>query len=118
MKRTGLFLRKIWLPGVYGRLAFLLFTLSLLTLYFYVIGNFQGFSDATMVLLLRMESWILVAGTLVSIVSTVVYACTFWYRRYYAVVRIIISVLMMACCFVLYFLVALLQAFMLSYPEM
>ena len=47
MKRLYKLKRDIWLPWFLTRLVFFLFVLSVTVFFLYIIGNFQGFADAT-----------------------------------------------------------------------
>ena len=108
-------LRRIWLPSFFGRLTFLLFSLSLLTLFFYIVGNSQGFTDETLLFLFTVESWTLALGALVGIFSTVAYAVTLPFRNSLQLDRIIFSGAAALFSILLYLGMALLQAFMESY---
>ena len=107
--------RKIWLPSLLGRITFLMFALSLLALYFYVVGNAQGFTDGTLLFLLVVESWILALGALAGVFSALAYTVTLPFRKQLKLDRIILSGMSAAFSLLLYLLVALLQAFMESY---
>lgn len=115
MAKGSLRLRRIWLPSLFGRLTFLLFTLSLLTLYFYIVGNSQSFSDRTLIFLFAVESWILALCALAGVFSTVTYALTIPFRNKLQLDRIIFSGAASVFSVLLYLVVALLQAFMDSY---
>lgn len=93
----------------------LLFALSLLTLYFYIIGNAQGFTDETLYFILIAESWILALSTLAGLFSTVSFAVTLPFRQKLKLDRIVFSGMAAALSLLLYLVVALLQAFMESY---
>ncbi len=107
--------RRIWLPGVYSRLAVLFFSLSLLALYFYLIGNTQGFTDATLHFLLRVESWILILSFLTAVFAVLSHVVLTPFRRGFKVGRILFPVLGALLSMLLYLLVTLLQAFMTSF---
>ncbi len=47
MKRLNKLKRDIWLPWFLTRLVVFLFVLSVSVFFLYIIGNFQGFADAT-----------------------------------------------------------------------
>jgi hypothetical protein len=115
MAKGLLRLRRIWLPSFFGRLTFLLFSLSLLTLYFYVVGNSQGFTDRTLIFLFAVESWTLAICALSAVFSTVAYAATLPFRNRLQLDRIIFSAAAAIFSVLLYLVVALLQAFMESY---
>ena len=115
MPFLGFRVRRIWLPSVFGRLTFLLFSLSLLTLYFYVVGNAQGFSDRTLLFLFAVESWNLALCAVAGVFSTVAYAVTLPLRNRLHLDRIVFSALASAMSLLLYLVMALLQAFMESY---
>lgn len=89
--------------------------LSLLALYFYVLGNAQGFTDTTLFYLLNVESLLLGLCTLAGIFSAIAYAVTLPFRNKLKIDRIILSAMGAAVSLLLYLLVALLQAFMNSY---
>jgi hypothetical protein len=107
--------RKIWISSVFGRLTFLLFFMSLLTLYVYVVGNRQGFADETLMFLFLVESWMLALCALTGVFSTLSYALTLPFRSRMRLDRIIFSGAASMFSILLYLVVALLQAFMDSY---
>jgi len=115
MAKGSLKLRRIWLPSFYGRLTLLLFLLSLLILYFYIVGNSQGFVDKTLSFLFILESWILSFCALAGIFSTISYAVTLPLRNRLQLDRIILSAAASLFSVILYLLVAIIQAFMDSY---
>jgi len=108
-------LRKIWLPSFYGRLTLLLFMLSLLVLYFYVVGNSQGFADRTLLFLFTVESWTLALCAISGVFSVITYALTLPVRQQLQLDRIILSAAASLFSVLLYMVVAILQAFMDSY---
>jgi len=105
----------MWLPSFLGRFTSLLFALSLLTLYFYVIGNLQGFTDTTLFFLFAMLSWILGLCTVFGFLSSLLYALSIPLRNRLYLDRIIIYAVISLFSIILYLLIALLQAFMESY---
>ena len=107
--------RRLWLPSFYGRLTFLLFLLSLLVMYFYIVGNFQGFSDKTLVFLFAVESWVLSLCALAGVFSTITYIVTLKLRNQLYIDKIILSAAASIFSVLFYLLVAILQAFMESY---
>lgn len=115
MRRSSAHSRRIWLPSVLGRITFLLFALSLLALYFYIIGNGQQFTDTTLFYLLNVESLLLGLCVLTGVISAVAYAVTLPFRKKLKIDRIVFSVMASAFSLLLYLLVALLQAFMENY---
>jgi len=115
MAKRNIIFRQLWLPGLLGRVTFLLLMLSLLSLYFYVVGNIQGFSDDTLFFLFSVESWTLALCALAGVFSAVSYAVTLPFRRKLYLDRIILSGLASALSLLLYLGVALLRAFMESY---
>ena len=115
MSRPFFGVRRIWLPSVFGRLTFLLFLLSLLTLYFYVVGNVQGFTDRTLLFLFSVESWTFSLCALAGVFSAVAYAVTLPFRSRPMLDRIIFSGLASALSLLLYLGTALLKAFMQAY---
>lgn len=115
MAKGTIRLRRIWLPSFFGRLTFLLFSSSLLTLYFYLIGNSQGFTDRTLIFLFAVESWTLALCALAGVFSTIIYAATVPFRHQLQLGRIIFSGAASVFSVLLYLIVALLQAFMESY---
>ncbi len=115
MAKGSFGLRRIWLPSFYGRLTLLLFLLSLLVLYFYVVGNSQGFADRTLLFLFTVESWTLALGAFSGFFSVVSYALTIPLRQQRQLDRIILSASASLFSILLYMVVAILQAFMDSY---
>lgn len=115
MAKGSIRLRRIWLPSFFGRLTFLLFSLSLLTLYFYLIGNSQGFTDRTLIFLFSVESWSLALCALTGVFSTIIYALTVPFRNRLQLGRILFSGAASIFSVLLYLIVALLQTFMDSY---
>ena len=107
--------RRFWLPSFYGRFTFLLFLLSLLVLYFYVVGNAQGFADRTLVFLFTVESWTLAVCALSGMFSTVSYAVMIPVRKRIQLGRILLSAGASLFSVLLYLLVAIIEAFMDSY---
>jgi len=89
--------------------------LSLLVLYFYVVGNSQGFADRTLLFLFTVESWTLALCAISGIFSVITYALTLSVRPHLQLDRIILSASASLFSVVLYMLVAILQAFMDSY---
>ena len=85
-------LQRLWLPSVLGRLSFLLLVVSLLILYFYVIGNLQGFTDRTLLFLFAVESWTLAFSSLAAVFSAISYAATLQFRYRLKLGRIVLSV--------------------------
>ena len=116
MRRRAAQSRRIWLPGLLGRITILQFLLSFLALYFYIVGNAQGFTDRTLLFLLNIESWILILGAIAGVFSAVAYAVTLPLRNRLKIDRIVFSGFGAALSLLLYLLVALLQAFMEAYP--
>jgi len=92
--------------------------LSLLILYFYIVGNSQGFADKTLLFLFTVESWTLALCALSGVFSTISYAATLPMRKKLQLDRIILSAAASAFSVLLYLLVAILQAFMDSYKIM
>ncbi len=115
MHLYGIHFRRIWLPSIFGKLTFLLFSISLLTLYFYVIGNAQGFSDQTMLFLFSVESWNLALCTISGVFATVAYAVTIPMRNRLLLDHIVFSALAAMLSLLLYLGLALLQSFMEAY---
>ena len=115
MAKGSFRLRRIWLPSFFGRLTFLLFSLSLLTLYFYLVGNSQGFTDVTLLFLIAVESWTLALCALSGVFAAIIYAATIPFRNRLQLDRIIFSGAASIFSILLYLGVALLQAFMESY---
>jgi hypothetical protein len=113
-KRTAR-IRRIWLPSFFGRLTFLLFALSLLTLYFFIVGNLQGFADSTLLFLFSVESWTLALCSITGALSTIYYAASIALRNRLQIDRIVLSAAASAVSIILYLVMALLQAFMESY---
>ncbi len=107
--------RRIWLPSIYGRLSFLLFSLSLLVLYFYGVGNAQRLTDATLIFLLRVESWVLILSFLSAVFSLLSNIITLPFQKKFRLSRILFSALGAVFSILLYLLVTLLQAFMTGY---
>ncbi len=89
--------------------------LSLLTLYFYIVGNSQGFADNTLLFLFSVESWTLALCALSGVFSTISYAATLSMHRKLQLDRIIFSAAASVFSVFLYLLMAILQAFMDSY---
>ncbi len=108
-------LQRLWLPSVLGRLTFLLLVVSLLILYFYLIGNLQGFTDRTLMFLFAVESWTLALCSLAAVFSAVAYAATLPFRYRLKLGRIVLSVAAAILSLALYLGMALLQAFMKPY---
>lgn len=115
MRAVSVHPRRIWLPSLLSRITFLLFALSLLALYFYIVGNAQGFTDSTLLVILNIQTWNLALCALSGVFSAVSYAITLPFRNKLKLDRIILSGLAAAFSLLLYLLVALLQAFMESY---
>ena len=115
MSRRPYRYRSIWLPSVFGRLTVLFFSVALLTLYVYVVGNLQGFTDETLIVLFAAESWTLAACAVLGVFSTVSYAVTLPLRARLHLDRIVFSGILSAASLFLYLGVALLQAFMDRY---
>ncbi len=108
-------LRRIWLPSFFGRLTFLSFSLSLLTLYFYIVGNSQGFTDDTLLFIFAVESWTLALCALSGVFSTISYAVTLPMRKRLQLDRLFFSAAASIFSVLLYLIFAILQAFMDSY---
>jgi len=107
--------RRIWLPSFLGRFTSLLFALSLLILYFYVIGNLQGFTDTTLFFLLAALSWTLGLCTVFGVFSSLLYVLSIPLRNRLYLDRIIIYGAMSLFSILFYLVIALLQAFMEFY---
>lgn len=108
-------IRRIWLPSMLGRLTSLLMGFSLLTLYFYLLGNAQGFTDRTLIILFNIELWILSMTTTLGMLSAISYLATLPFREKTQLIPIVFSMLAAVLSLVLYLGVALLQAFMDGY---
>lgn len=115
MTRNRIKIRRIWLPGILGRITLLLMSMSLLTLYFYLAGNAQGFTDSTLVILLNIESWILSFTAMAGACSTLSYLLTLPPHNRTQLPQIIFSVLATILSTALYIGVGLLQAFLDGY---
>jgi hypothetical protein len=89
--------------------------LSLLILYFYIVGNLQGFTDRTLLFLFAVESWSLALCALAGVFSAISYALTLPMRKKMQLYRILFSAAASVFSVLLYLLVAVLQAFMDSY---
>ena len=84
-------------------------------MYFYVVGNFQGFSDNTLVFLFAVESWILSLCAITGVFSTITYIATLKFRNQLFIDKIILSAAASIFSVLFYLLVAILQVFMESY---
>ncbi|MCG8453410.1 MAG: hypothetical protein MI717_09550 [Spirochaetales bacterium] len=116
MAKSRAKIKQIWLPSVLGRLTILFFILSLLIFYFYVVGNGQGFADATLFFLMDLESWVLALGALAGMFSALAYGMSAPFRNRLYFDRILLSGLASAFCLLMYLGMALLGAFLESYP--
>lgn len=115
MKTRSFRSRQIWLPSFFGRLTFLLTVLSLITLYVYLVGNLQGFTDRTLIILFEIESWILVLTGISGVFSTLSYVITVPFRNRLRLDRIVFSGMAAVLGLLLYLGVALVRAFMSGY---
>jgi len=64
--------QKLWLPRILSRINLYFFLMSLTVFFLYVIGNFQGFSDSTILLVFRFMDlffYIFLAATLGNLIS-------------------------------------------------
>lgn len=108
-------IRRIWLPGLFGRVTLLLFILSLITLYFYVIGSIQGFTDETLMVLFTVEAWLLVLCALTGFFSALSCIIVIPSSRSIKAGGLVFSALASGVSLVLYLGIALLRAFMDGY---
>ena len=115
MARGNFRIRRIWLPGLFGRITALLFSLSLLTLYLYAVGGIQGFTDETLIVLFTVEAWLVVLCAAAGFFSALSYIVLIPLSRNIKVGSIILSALVSAVSLVLYLGIALLRAFMDGY---
>ena len=89
--------------------------LSLLTLYFYLVGNAQGFTDRTLSILFAIESWILSLTAVISVFSAIGYAVSLALRNKLYPGKIILSFMAFLLSLLLFLALSLIQVFMEGY---
>ncbi len=107
--------REIWLPKLCGRTTFLLMGTSLFILYFYLLGNMQGFTDRTLIILFDIEFRILSLTAVAGFLSAITTLATLPISRKLELLPIILSLLATVLSLILYLGIALLQAFLDGY---
>ncbi len=115
MPIRNFWVRKTWLPSIFGRATALFMAVSLITLYFYLLGNIQGFSDSTLNLLIEIELRLLSMAAVFGALSAITYIATKPLRNKRHLAAVFFSILAAALSFVLYLGVALLRTFQDGY---
>lgn len=108
-------IRKYWLTALFDGLTRQLLGMSLITLYFYLVGNAQGFTDKTLILLFNIESWILSLTVIASTLTTMAHFAMLPFSRKPKIGSIVFSILVAGLSFVLFLAISLLQAFLDGY---
>lgn len=108
-------IRRIWLPSLLGRITTLLMANSLLTLYFYLMGNAQGFTDTTLIFLVSFEFWILPLTAISGVLATMAYLAIIPLSGKFRFASIAGSLFTAVISLALFLGLALLQAFMDGY---
>ncbi|OQX29160.1 MAG: hypothetical protein B0D92_05120 [Spirochaeta sp. LUC14_002_19_P3] len=108
-------IRRIWLPSLLGRITTLLMANSLLTLYFYLMGNAQGFTDTTLIFLVNFEFWTLPLTAISGLFAAMAYLAAIPLSSKLHFASIAGSLFTAALSLALFLGLALLQAFMNGY---
>lgn len=106
--------RRIWLRDIFVRLTMLMVVLSFLILYFYIVGNMQGFTDRMLTILINIESWVLSLTALSAAFSIITCVFTMPFTKV-NLAKIIFSVAAFVVSLLLSIGISILQSFMDGY---